>query len=293
MSFLNPVNEPVLRFSSTDADAPQINYAARTAGDVKAVLKACLVTGYGTKASAGWSVITDDGGIGVFATDAPSMSDYRIAIVDGATSSTWYYLSGGVRVNPSFNSPTKIFTGCDKTHASNGWDLVCSKRGVYFCEHVYHSVTKKLSSRITFIGQVKTFNPTTNMAYFCIGHNATTSQVMDFYKTAVHYDIGETSLTPIDISPIAIAAQTSNINVSMPNADLNVVSAIHIIQSKIKFVGQHVGIFAYITPNSNKYGVEVLDVGGVALLKMCAGDGGGYHNLRDSAFAIKLDSWGY
>lgn len=71
MSFLNPVSEPVKRFKSTDAGAPQINYNARVSGDVKTVLKACLVTGYGAKASAGWSIVNEVDHVAEFRVLAP------------------------------------------------------------------------------------------------------------------------------------------------------------------------------------------------------------------------------
>ena len=52
MSFLNPVPVPATYYSSEDAEAPQLG--ADLTGGVKTVLKACLVTGYGTKPGAGW-----------------------------------------------------------------------------------------------------------------------------------------------------------------------------------------------------------------------------------------------
>lgn len=51
MSFLNPVPVPATYYSSEDAEAPQLG--ADLTGGVKTVLKACLVTGYGTKPGAG------------------------------------------------------------------------------------------------------------------------------------------------------------------------------------------------------------------------------------------------
>lgn len=57
MSLKNPVKYPVKYYSHLDAGAPQL---ADTDGVIKTILKACLVTGYGTKAGAGWTALFDD-----------------------------------------------------------------------------------------------------------------------------------------------------------------------------------------------------------------------------------------
>ena len=145
MSFLNPVSEPVLRFSSTDASAPQINYNARTAGDIKAVLKACLVTGYGAKASAGWSIVNEINHVAEFVSPSAAMSDYRLGVDDSTTiKTTWYYQYQDARTNPNYNEPTKSFSYVDKTHASNGWQMLVTERGIVFIELVQNSVVNKL-----------------------------------------------------------------------------------------------------------------------------------------------------
>ncbi|MDN5665062.1 MAG: hypothetical protein L0G41_02410 [Psychrobacter sp.] len=175
MSFLNPVSEPVLRFSSTDTDAPQINYAARVAGDVKTVLKACLVTGYGAKPSAGWSIANDVDHVAEFVSPSAAMSDYRLGIDDTSTSSTtWYYQYQDARIDPRYNVPTKSLGNVDKAHIDNGWRLVVSSRGFILIEILQHNVVKKPSVRITYFSPVKSMLSaveTHNMMFFNFGHD--------------------------------------------------------------------------------------------------------------------------
>ena len=57
MSLLTPVRYPAKRYSHTDQDAPVLTSAD---GAIKTILKACLITGYGTKASAGWTSLFED-----------------------------------------------------------------------------------------------------------------------------------------------------------------------------------------------------------------------------------------
>jgi|GEM_PF-3166713 len=179
MSFLNPVNEPVLRFKSTDTGAPQINYNSRTAGDVKAVLKACLVDGYGTTESAGWTATSEVGNVIEFVSPSVAMSDYRLGIDDtSASSTTWYYQYQGARVNPLYNAVSKSITYANLAHASNGWQLLVTERGIVFIELIYHTAINKLSCRLTYLSQVKSGLVNTlgsNMMFFNVGHGGNAS----------------------------------------------------------------------------------------------------------------------
>ena len=187
MSFLNPVNEPVLRFSSTDAGAPQINYNSRVAGDVKTVLKECLVTGYGAKASAGWSIVNEINHVAEFVSPSAAMSDYRFGVDDSSTSkTTWYYQYQSVRTNPTYNEPLKNLGDIDKLSASNGWDLLVTAQGLYFIERFYHTNAKAIVARVMWWGRVKSALTDTagiNTSYFCTGYGAQVAQPAQLFDT--------------------------------------------------------------------------------------------------------------
>lgn len=155
MSFLNPVSEPVLRFSSTDADAPQINYAARTAGDVKAVLKACLVDGYGAKASAGWTAVNEVDNVCEFVSPSAAMSDYKFCIDDTATKATWSYKYLDIQTTPTGAYSNKSVRYTDKTSGNNGWELLVTARGFYFVFILQSIYIAKTASHTVFFGQIK------------------------------------------------------------------------------------------------------------------------------------------
>lgn len=207
MSFLNPVNEPVLRFSSTDASAPQINYAARTAGDIKAVLKACLVTGYGAKASAGWTAVNEAATVIEFVSPSVAMSDYRLGIDDtSGASTTWYYQHQDVRVNPISNTPRKALGSLVSPHSNNGWQLLVSSRGILFIELVQNSAINDQVARMTWFGQMKLATALTtgrNISYWCAGYGAPESQPANVFNNVGipkhFYDInGDTTSLKFD-----------------------------------------------------------------------------------------------
>ena len=209
MSFLNPVNEPVQRFSSKDADAPQINYAARTAGDVKTVLKACLVTGYGAKAGAGWSIVNEVGHVAEFVSPSAAMSDYRLGIDDSsAANTTWYYQYQDARTNPRNNATPKSMREIVQGHANSEWELLVTALGLYFLEHAQHSAVQAVSSRLTYIGATKSALLDTagvNIAFYNIGHTSAINEPVGFYNNSygAFFAVGAyRNMYPIDSTPL-------------------------------------------------------------------------------------------
>lgn len=173
MSFSNPVNESVLRFKSTDAGAPQIDYNSRVAGDVKAVLKACLVTGYGDKSSAGWSIASEVEPFIEFVSPSPAMSDYKLKVDDSSGSYTyWYYMYQGVESKPYYYKNDKRPTYIDKTSPINGWQLLVTSRGFVFIDIAYSSSINAPICNITYWGQIKSALTSTddrNMSFWSTG----------------------------------------------------------------------------------------------------------------------------
>ena len=194
MSFLNPVNVTVLRFSSTDADAPQIDYATRTAGDVKAVIKACLVDGYGTTASAGWSVVNEVGHVAEFVSPSVAMSDYRLGIDDSSGSITnWYFDDAGTVVEPTYAKITKDM-GRYKDNISplNGWQLLVTQKGFFFIEKMEFPNTGAVRGRMTYYGQLKsalipTPDSASNIALWCVGLAAPMEDPTTFFRETAKY----------------------------------------------------------------------------------------------------------
>ncbi len=224
MSFLNPVNEPVLRFSSTDADAPQINYAARVAGDVKTVLKACLVTGYGAKSSAGWSVVNEVNHVAEFVSPSAAMSDYRLGIDDtSASSTTWYYQYQNTKVDLTYASIKKTISQINKTSADNKWALLVTDRGLLFIE-IFALSAGGLGSRVTYYGAVKSAiaaSVSKNIALWCVGADAPVTTPTNFLsntKTYAHCNLGLIGSVKFASANIATAASSQATTIS--NIDL-------------------------------------------------------------------------
>lgn len=302
MSFLNPVNEPVLRFSSTDASAPQINYNARTAGDVKAVLKACLVTGYGAKASAGWTAVNETATVIEFVSPSAAMSDYRLGIDDtSAASTTWYYRYQDVRVNPGYNGPAKSIDYINKTSAENGWLVLATARGLVFIEFFKATMVSgnTISSRITYLSTIKSARNTTTgseVAFFNIGHGATINNPVYIYRANyIHINIGGYGTTPLLFSALPYDSNTSNTAFGVSSISLS--SSFYICNSNHDCVlGELPGLLARIDNDKNNlYVTKEEAVNGRACVQFTAG----YNSPNDDAtnyarnYLFYIDYWGY
>ena len=300
MSFLNPVNELVKRFKSTDAGAPQINYNARVAGDVKAVLKSCLVTGYGDKASADWTAANEVGNVIEFVSPSAAMSDYRLGIDDAsAANTTWYYQYQNTRTNPAYNVPVKAFTYADKTHASNGWQLLVTERGIIFVEFVQHTSVNKLSARITYWGAVKsalTSSTGANICFFNVGQDGGLAQPNFFYSSSSYVHLNLSTNTSAYMSPATGNMLLSN-DYLMDVAAVDLVSNIYIASgARNSIIGELPSMLSKIVNKTNDvYGVSELALDGRSVLSICAGISAPLPGAitYSRTFLIPTDYWEY
>ena len=131
MSLLTPVQYAAKLYSHNDVGAPQI---ASAAGSIKALLKACLVTGYGSKASAGWTALFDDAYRMVLrlpdAGQALGLPDLKIE-----NGNSRYAISS--QDNPSSLDDTAVLANVGllaiDSNMPSVWHLVATDVGFVFC----------------------------------------------------------------------------------------------------------------------------------------------------------------
>ena len=274
MSFLNPVNEPVLRFKSTDAGAPQINYNARVAGDVKAVLKACLVTGYGATASAGWAVVNEVAHVAEFVSPSAAMSDYRLGINDtSAASTTWYYQYQDARVNPVHNAPTKIFSYVDKASSKNGWQLLLTNNGLCFIEILHNPSISGEVGRVTWFGQMQLGLSTSNsrnISYWCAGYDCPALFAANVFSVSSnhHYDINNIK-SGLDFSFVGEKNFTANVSSYDSSAEAIEVSSALFIANTMRVIAKHPAVILSKPVTAlNMFGVKEIALDGRVAIKV-------------------------
>lgn len=129
-------------YRSTDVGAPSYTNAQ---GSIAAIMKACLVTGYGALAGAGWSNPFSATGIEVFRQGAGNMLYFRIddsaAVLTSITTArivgyeTMSDVNTGVNAFPTaaqFAFGVHIFRAPASNAVAKQWTLVATEKTVYF-----------------------------------------------------------------------------------------------------------------------------------------------------------------
>lgn len=297
MSFLNPVNEPVKRFSSTDAGAPQVNYNSRVAGDVKAIIKACLVTGYGSKASAGWSMVNEVSNVAEFVSPIAAMSDYRFGI-DDSGNVQFYYTYNDVKTAPSSSVFSKGFSNNDRNHANNGWQLIVTARGFVFVELAQSTSANGVLSRVTYVGankQITDGSGGRNISCFTVGLNAPTGYPASFFSSPPAHSFID-NLTPTQFFGPIYTHITSDF--TQVQRLLTIDSAVYLANKNLGVLGQLPPIF---TRCGNAVDFAAIDVMQEELQQACLqvalgayqGSSVDTHAKLSVFVLIPLETWGF
>lgn len=141
-----PEKVPVKVYLSTDKDAPRLD---RTPNCVATILKACLVTGYGEKEGAGWSLPFEDGAKGVKVlkpADSPHIPFVLKLSGDTGTSIKTEVFSDVEQAqtgNPVLRHSAVFYYG-QSHHRSNGrWVVIACDRAFWFFYETGQGVLNK------------------------------------------------------------------------------------------------------------------------------------------------------
>lgn len=176
MSYQNPITLTPKIYQSSDKDAPQINHQK---GDIKSIFKACLVTGYGNKASAGFALDNETDTTCDFVSPNLMMSKFGIEEGNGQTTKLYYY-----QKNTKIQ-PFSINTMSNSAVKDMQWTMLACELGIYF---VIHGTNRYIpdwdNAFVYYIGCIKTAinDQNQNMTVFEHGGLATSSLV--FYRSA-------------------------------------------------------------------------------------------------------------
>lgn len=146
MALLSPERVPVKMYKWDDVDAPVLK---KSTNALIAIFEACLVTGYGTKQGAGWTMPYEASGIKVFRPQVGAEIDFYLRCSANTTTQMTVQV---------YTNMTDVSTGDKKLQCSTPfkfargvisgkWVLVASPRGVwFFCEQGWQLDTPELLS---------------------------------------------------------------------------------------------------------------------------------------------------
>lgn len=156
MSLITPIRYPVKYYSWQDDNAPQLTDAD---GVIKTILKACLITGYGSKEGAGWTLLEEDGDMMVIRRPLRigNPPDIRIenGQVNGKTSHQMVFLQN--------NTPTYIGLNARDNRCGKEWHLVVSDFAFIFCYQLLHSSQYK--NYAIYVGSMMGIDPTASSGF--------------------------------------------------------------------------------------------------------------------------------
>lgn len=152
MSLSQPVRYPVKYYSHLDAGAPQL---ANADGVIKTILKACLVTGYGTKAGAGWTSLFDDANRIVLRRPLRTGNPPDIKIENGVINGTAKHRIVS-QDNPSGLDDATEIAAVNISTRDTGfkpeWHLIACDFGFLLCYQVAYSA---FNNNILYVGGAK------------------------------------------------------------------------------------------------------------------------------------------
>lgn len=131
MSFLNPVSEPVKVYRWDDAGAPVLD---KTPNCMAIIFKACLVTGYGTKGSAGWTMPFEDAAAGIKVFKQPDADSFYLQ----CSLDTGKQMAAKVYSDMTDARTGSAIMQCDSDFkyghdvVSGAWVLVATTKSIYF-----------------------------------------------------------------------------------------------------------------------------------------------------------------
>lgn len=167
MSLLTPERVPVKVYRWDDAGAPQLD---KSPGCMMTIYKACLVTGYGDKEGAGWTMPFEDttAKVKVFRPVLSPNTDFylRCSSDDGKQMTSQVYLNmtaqnkGALKLQ--CGTPFKYAKGV----SSGKWVLIASPRGVwFFCEQKYSNSDVNKTGAYFFCGDTTASNIGDKLVY--------------------------------------------------------------------------------------------------------------------------------
>ncbi len=160
MSLLTPERVPVKVYRWDDEGAPALD---KTSNCMATIFKACLVTGYGTKEPAGWTMPWEDttAGVKVLRPEVSPHTDFYLRL----SADTGTEMAVQVYLNMTDANTGDLKLQCDspfkygKNNTSGKWILIASPRGVWFTsEHAYQTnVSLNMSGSFFYCGHTTAY----------------------------------------------------------------------------------------------------------------------------------------
>ena len=131
---------PAKLYLHSDSNAPQ---GAKAANNFSTILKACLVTGFGDKPSAGWTLLFEDTAKNkkVFRSPALTERSFDVRVVDNGTTATVQVCFDMTSIDDIRNLKLQCATTFkyNPVNPTGRWTLIATSRGFWFFNEINHT----------------------------------------------------------------------------------------------------------------------------------------------------------
>lgn len=166
MSLLTPVRYPVKYYKWDDGQAPQLTDAD---GVIKTILKACLVTGYGDKAGAGWAARFEDDSRIVLRRPLQIGNPPDIKIENGVVSGKASHRIV-LQNNPSglddANELVTTFMNARDNRCGQEWHLIATDFAFILCYQMLQYSPKNEKNYAMFIGSMQGVSKSAPLGFY-------------------------------------------------------------------------------------------------------------------------------
>ncbi len=192
MSLRNPVKYPVKYYSWQDDQAPQLSNAD---GLIKTILKACLVTGYGTKQGAGWTALFEDDYRIVLRRPLRTGNPPDIKIENGVINGTASHRIVAQDNPAGLDDTTELsavnLLAHDPTFKPE-WHCIVTDFAFLLCYQMGYNNANIAKNHVLFVGSCQKLNDADSEKFFCssqanIASNGTVGQQYSLLRPETYF----------------------------------------------------------------------------------------------------------
>lgn len=298
MNLITPERVPVTVYRWDDANAPVLD---KTPNCVASIFKACLVTGYGSKQPAGWSMPYEDmtNNIKVFRPSASANKDYYLHVsADTGKQANVKMMADMTDINTGTlllqcDTPYMYNTGDGGGAATGKWVLIASKRGLWFFTEVNGVSRQTIPNKqglYFYCGD--TCSDNSDAKNLCLTHSGGT--------IANHYDrygfmrgVNKTDMAnPVKIYDVATSISYNANQMALFSGQDNVSNDIYVGQIALTYNSKICLMPAFTPSNNSKNNYTVVSNGGRMFINHATGNFyDTYYNYVTDNFYVATDYW--
>ena len=294
MKLITPERVPVSVYRWDDANAPVLD---KKANCVASIFKACLVTGYGSKQPAGWSMPYEDMAANVKVLKPPvsSEKDYlmRLSADNGRAITVQMYADmSNINTGTLLLQLTSPYRYNGSSYATGKWVMIASSRGFWFFTEVQDYLraypAQKQGSYLYIGDTCSNANGIKNSALTHTGGSSSTTSNSYFYPMFYNQDDTQYNLYG-KVYDYTLNKASTTTKKSMFDGMVNLSKNTHLSQLTLYANSDFYALPAFMPSNANTDNYDIVNAG-LRFINHATGISQD-NNIASSNCYIPIDHW--